>query len=303
MTARRPRIWERAWRWCRRYPAVVALGTLVLVTLLAGLAAFAWLWHRAEGQRQRAEANFAKAREAVNRCFALVTADPALQEPGMEEARKATARFIDIFGRENFFVEIQDHGIPEQRKIIPGLLKLGEEFKLKVICTNDVHYINKRDSHAHDCLICIGTQTHLEDTKRMKYQPEQFFLRSAAEMKALFNETPEAVKNTLEVAEKCNLEIKFGELHYPVFHPPEHFTREGLLRKQLAEGLHKRYTIHARAEGKEFVVEGIDDPKRLPTFQTMVAELARCKDLRKKWQKKLLKRHVKLVFLNLREIY
>ena len=74
------------------------------------------------------------------------------------------------------------------------------------------------------------------------------------------------MKNTLEVAEKCNLEIEFGKLHYPVFTPPEHFTREGYLRKLLAEGLFRRYTIHAKAEGKEFIVEGIDDPNRLPTL-------------------------------------
>ncbi|HTV75623.1 MAG TPA: DNA polymerase III subunit alpha, partial [Candidatus Baltobacteraceae bacterium] len=139
-------------------------------------------------------------------------------------------------------------------------------FGLKLVATNDVHYINKSDSHAHDCLICIGTQTQLADTKRMRYEPEQFYLRTAEEMKSRFAETPEAVKNTLEVAEKCNLEIEFGKLHYPVFNPPEHFTREGYLRQWLAEGLFRRYTIHAKAEGKEFVVTGIDDPKRLPTF-------------------------------------
>lgn len=184
----------------------------------------------------------------------------------LPKAREAIDWFKQTLGAENFYLELQNHGIAEQAKVNRQLIPWAKEFGLKLVCTNDVHYINKSDSHAHDCLICIGTQTHLEDTKRMKYQPEQFFLRSAAEMKALFNETPDAVKNTLEVAEKCNLEIKFGELHYPVFHPPEHFTREGLLRKQLADGLHKRYTIHARAEGQEFVVEGIDDASRLPAF-------------------------------------
>ena len=99
------------------------------------------------------------------------------------------------------------------------------------------------------------------------YVPEQFYLRSADEMKARFAEVPDAVKNTLEVAEKCNLEIQFGGNKFPVFHPPEHFTREGYLRQQLAEGLFRRYTIHAKAEGKDFVVTGIDDPRRLPTFQ------------------------------------
>ncbi len=103
----------------------------------------------------------------------------------------------------------------------------------------------------------------------MRYAEQQFYLRSAEEMKARFAEVPEAVQNTLEVAEKCNLEIEFGKLHYPVFHPPEHFTREGYLRQLLAEGLQRRYSIHARAEGKEFIVEGIEDPRRLPTYQAV----------------------------------
>src|SRR5438093_649315 len=98
------------------------------------------------------------------------------------------------------------------------------------------------------------------------YVPEQFYLRSVEEMKARFAEVPEAVANTLEVAEKCNLEIEFGKLHYPVFHPPEHFTREGYLRHLLAAGLRKRYGIHARVEGKEFIVERVEDPKRFPTY-------------------------------------
>ena len=85
-------------------------------------------------------------------------------------------------------------------------------------------------------------------------------------MKARFAEVPEAVQNTLEVAEKCNLEIEFGKLHYPVFHPPEHFTRDGYLRHLLSEGLRQRYGLHARAEGHEFVVERLEDPRRLPTF-------------------------------------
>src|SRR6185436_19309308 len=105
--------------------------------------------------------------------------------------------------------------------------------------------------------------------------PEQFYLRSAEEMKARFSEVPEAVANTLEVAEKCNLQIEFNKLHYPVFHPPESFTREGYLRQLLAEGLQRRYTIRARAEGNEFVVEGIEDPKRLPTFAKGEVESAK----------------------------
>jgi len=186
-----------------------------------------------------------------------------------DKARATVDWFKQTFGAENFFLELQNHGIPEQAKVNRQLLAFAKDFGLKCVATNDVHYIEKGHSHAHDCLVCIGTQSMLSDPKRMSagYVPEQFFLRSEAEMQARFTEVPEAVKNTREVAEKCNLEIKFGQLHYPVFHPPEHFTREGYLRLQLAEGLFRRYTLHAKAEGKEFIVTGVDDPKRLPTFK------------------------------------
>ena len=190
--------------------------------------------------------------------------------------------FRQTLGPDNFFLELQNHGIAEQAKVNQHLILWAKEFGLKLIATNDVHYIEKSHSHAHDCLICIGTQTQLAETKRMRYEPEQFYLRSAEEMKARFADTPEAVKNTLAVAEKCNLEIDFSKLHFPVFAPPEHFTREGYLRKLVAEGLFRRYTLHAQAEGKEFVVEGIDDPKRLPTYNVgQASSLSQTSDDRK----------------------
>ena len=95
----------------------------------------------------------------------------------LDEARQACARFVDIFGRENYFVEIQDHGIPEQRKIIPGLLKLAEEFNLKVICTNDVHYVGANDAGPHDAMLCIQTGAKIEDEKRMRFDGTQFYLK------------------------------------------------------------------------------------------------------------------------------
>src|SRR6266568_3181385 len=190
-----------------------------------------------------------------------------IQKDQLPRAREAIDWFKQTLGADNFYLELQNHAIPEQAKVNQHLIPWAKEFGLKLVATNDVHYVEKKHSHAHDCLICIGTQTLLTDTKRMKYAQEQFYLRSAEEMKARFAETPEAVQNTLEVAEKCNLEIEFDKLHFPVFHPPEHFTREGYLRKLLAEGLRTRYGIHARAEGEEFVVERIEDARRLPTFQ------------------------------------
>ncbi len=191
----------------------------------------------------------------------------------LPRARETTDWFKQTLGAENYYLELQNHGLPEQAKVNRRLIALAAEFGLKLVATNDVHYLEKTHSHAHDCLICIGTQTLLSDTKRMRYADQQFYLRSAEEMKERFAETPQAVQNTLEVAEKCNLEIQFGKLHYPVFHPPEPFTREGYLRRLVAEGLRDRYGIHARAEGREFIVESVSDPAAAPAAKTVLDRL------------------------------
>ena len=203
---------------------------------------------------------------ALSGCLASQIPE-AIMKDQLPKARDTIDWFKQTLGAENFYLELHNHGIPEQAKVNRFLIPWAKEFGLKLVASNDVHYVEKGNSHAHDCLICIGTQTLLSDTKRMKYVADQFYLRSAEEMKARFSEAPEAVTNTLEVAEKCNLEIEFGKLHYPVFTPPELFTREGFLRKLLAEGLFRRYTIQAKAEGQEFILESIHDPTRLPTYQ------------------------------------
>jgi len=207
---------------------------------------------------------------ALSGCLASEIPE-SIQKDQLSRAREAIDWFKQVLGPDNFYLELQNHGLPEQAKVNQQLIPWAKEFGLKLVATNDVHYIERSHSHAHDCLVCIVTQSMLSDPKRMSagYAKEQFYLLSAEEMKARFAEAPEAVQNTLEVAEKCNVEIKFGQLHYPVFHPPEHFTREGYLRHLLAEGLHKRYGIHARAEGPEFVVERVDDPTRLPTYEPL----------------------------------
>jgi len=205
---------------------------------------------------------------ALSGCLASEIPEAILKDD-LAKARGAIDWFKQTFGTENFYLELQNHSISEQAKVNRHLVPWAKEFGLKCVATNDVHYVEKAHSHAHDCLICIGTQSLLSDTKRMKYVEEQFYLRSAEEMKALFAEVPDAVKNTLEVAEKCNIEFDFKTLHYPVFQPPERFTREGYLRQLLAEGLNRRYTLQARAEGKEFIVEEIEDPTRLPTYAEM----------------------------------
>jgi DNA polymerase-3 subunit alpha len=198
-------------------------------------------------------------------CLASEIPELILKEQ-LPKARDTIDWFKQTLGPENFYLELQNHGLHDQARVNRQLIPWAKEFGLKLVATNDVHYVQRQDSHAHDCLICIGTQALLSDIKRLRFEPEQFYLRSAAEMKARFSEAPDAVSNTLEVAEKCNVEIEFNKLHYPLFDPPGHISREAFLRQWLAEGLHARYTIQARAEGKEFIVDGIEDPARLPAL-------------------------------------
>jgi DNA polymerase-3 subunit alpha len=205
-------------------------------------------------------------------CLASEIPEAILKEQ-LTKARDALDWFKQTFGAENFYLELQNHALPEQAKVNQRLIPWAKEFGLKCVATNDVHYVEKSHSHAHDCLICIGTQAQLADTKRLTYAKEQFYLRSPEEMKARFAEVPEAVTNTLEVAEKCGLEIEFGKLHYPVFMAPEPLTREAYLRRLVAEGLERRYSIRARVAGTGFIAEGIDDPKRLPTYVGQASRL------------------------------
>ncbi|HEY4990043.1 MAG TPA: DNA polymerase III subunit alpha [Opitutaceae bacterium] len=171
-----------------------------------------------------------------------------------EDARKATARFIDIFGRENYFVEIQDHGIAEQRKIIPGLLRLAKEFGLKVVCSNDVHYVHAADAGSHDAMLCIQTGAKIEDEKRMRFEGQEFYLKSRAEMERLFIEVPESLANTEAVAEMCDLTIPFpkGSERYPKYPLPVEVKtdRVGFLRDLCVTGLKARYGVDFAAPEK-----------------------------------------------------
>lgn len=163
-------------------------------------------------------------------------------------ARKALGTFIDIFGRENYFVELQDHGIPEQHTVNKHLLDLALEFNLKVVCTNDVHYVDKTDWAPHDSLLCIQTGTKISDEKRLRYTSHQFYLKSRQEMELLFGERPDALNNTCAVAEMCDVQLPFGKNLYPVFHTPEeirttHQNNIEYLRFLCIKGLKDRYEV------------------------------------------------------------
>ena len=141
-----------------------------------------------------------------------------------EKAREATGKFVDIFGRDNYFIEVQNHFMPPQKKIIPGLVKLAREFNLRIVATNDSHYINKSDASAHDALLCIQTNRLIADEDRMRYPNDEFYIKTREEMSRAFPDLPEALDNTLEVAEMVDLEIPLGENHYPKYTKPVEIT-------------------------------------------------------------------------------
>jgi DNA polymerase-3 subunit alpha len=157
-----------------------------------------------------------------------------------EEARRALGEFIDIFGKENFYLELSDQGLEPQKKVIKAYEKLSQEFALPRVATNDCHYIHQKDAAAHDTLICIGTGSMLDEPNRMRYQGDQYYLKSSEEMHHLFKEFPDALKATLDVAERCNLELNFNQTHLPHFEPPEGKTLEGYLEELCFQHLRAR---------------------------------------------------------------
>jgi DNA polymerase-3 subunit alpha len=164
----------------------------------------------------------------------------ALTMSQTEKAIETAAAYRDIFGRENFFIELSDHGIEQQRRNRSGLIDIARDLDLGLVATNDVHFLERSHHEAHDVMICIGTGAMIHDERRMRYVPELYF-KSGDEMAALFADRPDAISNTLAIAERCNAKLEFGQSKYPDYLPPEGKTREGYLRELSEEGLRKRY--------------------------------------------------------------
>ncbi len=159
-----------------------------------------------------------------------------------EEAEKVAKFYKDTFGRDNFFLEIQDNRIPEQTIVNNGLIKLAKKLDLELVATNDVHYLKKEDAEAHEALLSIQTQTTLDDPNRMRFQTDEFYFKSPEVMKKSFESiAPEAIKNTIKIAERCNLELDFSKTHLPQYRPPDGKTREEFLLELVKAGLSKRY--------------------------------------------------------------
>lgn len=162
-----------------------------------------------------------------------------------EEAKRVALSYQDIFGKDNFFLELQDHGIAEQHYVNPQLLRMSEETGIELICTNDVHYTYADDADAHDILLCIQTGKKVTDENRMRYTGGQYYLKSPEEMTELFKYAPQAVANTEKIAERCNVEIEFGVTKLPKFAVPQGYTSWTYLNYLCYEGLKKRYPDQA----------------------------------------------------------
>ena len=158
-----------------------------------------------------------------------------------EEGKKAALKYQDIFGKANYYLELQDHGIPEQKMVNSSLLRMSKELDIELVATNDVHYINAEDSVAHDILLCIQTGKKVSDEDRMRYEGGQFYLKSEDEMRKLFPYALQALENTHKIAQRCNVEIEFGVTKLPRYDVPDGYTSWEYLNYLCTKGLNEKY--------------------------------------------------------------
>jgi len=164
-----------------------------------------------------------------------------LRQGKYEEAEKRAGVYRDIFGKENYYFELMDNGLEEQKSVNSDLIKLGSRMDIQVVATNDVHYLEKSDAEYHDVLLCIQTGKTVQETKRLKFKSDQFYFRSPQEMTALFENYPQAIRNTIEITEKCNLKLDLGRYKLPHFPIPKGHTADSYLKKITEEGIRRRY--------------------------------------------------------------
>lgn len=164
----------------------------------------------------------------------------ALQN-NLDGARRAIQEYIDIFGKDNYFLEIQDHGLEEEHRVTAALKELAKEFGIGLAATNDLHYVRKEDAEAQDILLCIQTTATVDEPDRMRFPNDSFYLKSYDEMAELFGECPEALENTAKIADRCNVTLEFGHLLLPEFTVPEGFDAESYLRHLCMEGMDNHY--------------------------------------------------------------
>ncbi len=165
----------------------------------------------------------------------------ALEHGDWQAARRLAGSYQEILGKGNFFLELQDHGLPEQHRLNEQLLRLAPEMGIPLVATNDLHYVHKGQADAHDVLLCVGTASNLDTPGRLRFETPEFYLKSAAEMAALFGDVPEAMRNTRLITEMTDLDLPFGTLRLPDFPVPAGHTVESWLRAECQRGLSERY--------------------------------------------------------------
>ncbi|GAA4922629.1 DNA polymerase III subunit alpha [Nesterenkonia rhizosphaerae] len=164
-----------------------------------------------------------------------------LRQGQYEEAKQAAADFRDILGKDNFFCEVMDHGIEVEKRVKQDLLRLAKEMNLPLVATNDLHYTHAHDAKAHGALLCVQSNSTLDDPKRFKFESEEFYLKSAAQMRDLFRDFPEACDNTLLIAERCEVEFNESASYMPRFPVPDGESEQSWFVKEVEKGLHYRY--------------------------------------------------------------
>ncbi len=167
-----------------------------------------------------------------------------------KEAQAAAIEFLEIFGEGNFFLEMQDHGIPEQRLAADAVRRMSQRTGIPLVVSNDCHYLRKDDAKAHDVLLCIGTQKNLSDPDRLRYASDEFYMKSATEMHKLFPDDHGAIERTVEIAERCNLVIPTGTFHLPEFPVPDGYSLQAYFEKVAREGLEERLAELRRRTGQ-----------------------------------------------------
>ncbi|MBU0548123.1 MAG: DNA polymerase III subunit alpha [Candidatus Omnitrophica bacterium] len=163
-----------------------------------------------------------------------------IQQKRFNDALKSADAYQNIFGKGNFYLEIQANSIPDQKIVNDALIKISKELDIPLVATNDVHYPTKDKAEAHEALLCIQTQTTLDDPKHMRFQTNEFYFRSPEEMKESFRHCPEAIKNTLEISQRCNLELDFSKMHLPKYTPPGGKNKETFLLELCEKGLEEK---------------------------------------------------------------
>ncbi len=179
----------------------------------------------------------------------------------LEEAVKVAKEYKDIFGPDHFYLEVQNNGIDQQSRLVSEAAEIGKKLNIPLVATNDIHYMNADDATAHDALLCINTGKHLSDVQRMHFGTNEFYFKNFQEMYAVFRHIPEAIENTVRIADRCNVEMTFGKMHLPKFTAPQGMANSAYLRKLCEEGAIQKYgaiteKIRERLDCELKVIEG-----------------------------------------------